>query len=80
MFNRRIWGLEISRDYLMKVMGLRMGTVAYDQVRGEHVEEENVLSLLFQVKKVERSCAVAYLGIMKIERREGATNHYQENF
>lgn len=43
----------------MKAVGLRMGTVAYDQVRGEHVEEEeeeeNALSLLFRVKKVERS-------------------------
>lgn len=57
-----------------------MVTVAYDQVTGEHAEEEDVLSLLFQVKKVERSCTVAYLGRMKMERREGATNRYQENF
>lgn len=44
------------------------------------MEEKIVLTLLFQVKKVERSCAVAYSEIMKTERKEGATNHYQGNF
>lgn len=80
LFIRRIWDPEVSKDYLMKGMGLRMGTVAYDQGRGGHAEEEIVLSLLFQVKKAEGSCAVAYSGIMKTGRREGAINHYQENF
>lgn len=61
----------------MKVMGLRMGTAAYGQVRGEYVEGGNVLSLLFHVKQAERSCAVAYSGIIKMERREGAINHYR---
>lgn len=65
-----------------------METVAYNQVRGEPVEEEvddeeeeeKVVTLLFQVRKVERSCAVAYSGIMKMERRKRAKIHYQENF
>lgn len=52
----------------------------WGQVRGEHVEGRIVLTLLFRVKKVERSCAVAYSEIMKTELREEAPNHYQGNF
>lgn len=44
------------------------------------MQEKIVLTLLFQVKKVERSCAVAYSEIMKTELREEATNHYQGSF
>lgn len=57
-----------------------MDTAAGGQARGEHVEEKIVLTLLFRVKKVERSFMVAYSEIMKIELREEVTNHYQGNF